>query len=110
MAAHSPYEILEIPKNSTTKDIKRRYKDLVREFNPEHHPDKFMEIRAAYDMLMSTEMNAEEIFPIYKKPLEFFNASAEKTSEKSIHKTLLGVFFETPYNTVVELENLFKQK
>ncbi len=110
MPAHSPYEILEIPKNASTKDIKRRYKDLVREFTPEHHPEKFMEIRAAYDMLMSTEMNAQEIFPIYKKPLEFLNQSSEKTGSKNINKTLLGVFFETPFNTTTELENLFKQK
>lgn len=110
MSAHSPYEILEIPKNATTKDIKRRYKDLVREFTPEHHPEKFMEIRAAYDMLMSTEMNAQETFPIYKKPLEFLKQSSEKTSDNSINKSLLGVFFETPFNTVAELEDLFKQK
>lgn len=110
MSAHSPYEVLEIPRNATLKDIKRRYKDLVREFNPEHHPEKFMEIRAAYEMLTSTEMDAQEIFPIYKKPLEFINQSSEGTTSQKMDKALLGLFFETPFDTVAELAQLFKQQ
>lgn len=110
MSAHSPYEILDIPRNATMKDIKRRYKDLIREFTPEHNPEKFMEIRAAYEMLLSTEMNAQDTFPIYKKPLDFLNQSAEKNNEEGISKTLLGTFFETPFDTVAELDKLFQQK
>jgi len=109
MPAHSPYEILEIPRNATIKDIKRRYKDLIREFNPEHHPEKFMEIRAAYEMLISTEMNAQDTFPIYKKPLEFLHQFSETTKEQSLNKSLLGIFFETPFDTVGELQKLLKQ-
>lgn len=109
MSAHSPYEVLEIPRNATLKDIKRRYKDLVREFNPEHHPEKFMEIRAAYEMLISTEMDAFDTFPIYKKPLEFLDQSIEGANSQKMDKALLGSFFETPFDTVAELEQLFKQ-
>ncbi len=108
MSAHSPYEILEIPRNATLKDIKRRYKDLVRQFNPEHHPEKFMEIRAAYEMLTSTEMDAYDVFPIYKKPLEFMNQPSEEATSQKMDKALLGLFFETPFDTVAELDNLFK--
>jgi len=110
MPAHSPYEILDLPKNATTRDIKRRYKDLVRTFNPEHHPERFMEIRAAYDMLLSTEMNAEDTFPIYKKPLEFLQQSSEEQGVTKINKHLLSTLFETPYDTEAALEKLFKQK
>lgn len=110
MSAHSPYEILEIPRNATLKDIKRRYKDLVRTFNPEHNPEKFMEIRAAYEMLTSTEMDAQDTFPIYKKPLEFLNQTDKVSNEQGLSINLLGTFFETPFNTVGELEKLFKQQ
>ena len=109
MPAHSPYEVLEISKNATIKDIKRSYKDLVRQFTPEHHPEEFMEIRAAYDLLLSSEMNAQKTFPIYKKPLEFLEQSTETTNSSSIDRTVLGLIFETPYNTDNELEKLFKQ-
>jgi DnaJ-class molecular chaperone len=106
MSAQSPYEVLKIPQNATLKDIKRSYKDLVRTYTPEHHPDKFMEIRAAYDILMSTEMNAQEVFPIYKKPLDFLKQSTSNTAQGS-NKALLGQFFETPYDTDTALKKLF---
>ena len=109
MTTHSPYEILKIPKNATIKDIKKSYKEMVRQFTPEHHPEEFMEIRAAYDMLLSTEMDEQEIFPIYKKPLEFLELPSA-SSDSTFNKNLLGLFFETPYDTNQELEKLFKQK
>jgi curved DNA-binding protein CbpA len=46
-----PYAILGIPPDSDDEAIRRRYLQLVREFSPERHPDKFAEIRRAYDSL-----------------------------------------------------------
>ena len=31
--------------------IRRRYLELVKQFSPEHHPEKFASIRQAYDSL-----------------------------------------------------------
>jgi curved DNA-binding protein CbpA len=31
--------------------IRRRYLELVRQFSPEHHPERFAAIRAAYERL-----------------------------------------------------------
>jgi len=106
----SAYEILEIAQDATTRDIKLRYKALVREFSPEHNPDKFMEIRAAYDELMSTDMKAYDYFPVYKKPLEFLTQEEEGTSNTTISKKpFLGILFETPYDTKQELKQLIIQ-
>ena len=106
MIEQSPYERLQIPQNATTRDIKLRYRDLVREFTPEHSPEKFMEIRAAYDELMSTSMEAREFFPVYQKPLEFLTMENEESSDSN--NSLLSSIFETPYNTSKEIEQLLR--
>ena len=46
-----PYAILGLPPDSDDEAIRRRYLQLVREFSPERHPQKFAEIRQAYENL-----------------------------------------------------------
>jgi curved DNA-binding protein CbpA len=46
-----PYAVLGLPPDSGDEAIRRRYLELVRRFTPEHHPDKFAAVRAAYDSL-----------------------------------------------------------
>ena len=45
------YEVLNINKNSSEKEIKDRYMTLVRKYPPEKEPQKFAEIREAYEIL-----------------------------------------------------------
>lgn len=45
------YEILNINKDSSKKEIKERYTILVRKYTPEKNPQKFAEIREAYEIL-----------------------------------------------------------
>src|SRR3974377_1908238 len=47
----NPYTILGLPPDSDDDAIRRRYLELVRQFSPEHHPEKFAAIRAAYESL-----------------------------------------------------------
>jgi curved DNA-binding protein CbpA len=46
-----PYQVLGLPPDSDDEAIRRRYLELVRQFSPEHHPEKFAAVRAAYDRL-----------------------------------------------------------
>jgi curved DNA-binding protein CbpA len=46
-----PYQVLGLAGDSDDEAIRRRYLKLVREFPPEHHPEKFTAIRAAYESL-----------------------------------------------------------
>jgi curved DNA-binding protein CbpA len=46
-----PYEVLKLSTESDDETIRRRYLELVRQFPPEHHPERFAEIRAAYESL-----------------------------------------------------------
>ena len=46
-----PYKVLGLPADCDDEGIRRRYLELVRQFSPEHHPEKFAAIRAAYESL-----------------------------------------------------------
>jgi len=46
-----PYEVLSLPADADDEAIRRRYLELVRQFTPEHHPEKFAAIRQAYESL-----------------------------------------------------------
>src|ERR1700751_5347029 len=46
-----PYQVLGLPADSDDDTIRRRYLELVRQFSPEHHPEKFAAVRQAYESL-----------------------------------------------------------
>jgi curved DNA-binding protein CbpA len=46
-----PYAVLGVPDDADDEAIRRRYLELVRQFSPEHHPQRFATIRAAYESL-----------------------------------------------------------
>jgi curved DNA-binding protein CbpA len=46
-----PYAVLGLPTGSDDETIRRRYLELVRQFSPEHYPERFAAIRAAYEKL-----------------------------------------------------------
>ena len=46
-----PYAVLGLPADADDEAIRRRYLELVRQFTPEHHPEKFAAVRAAYESL-----------------------------------------------------------
>jgi curved DNA-binding protein CbpA len=46
-----PYSLLGISVESDDDTIRRRYLELVRQFTPEQHPEKFAAIRQAYENL-----------------------------------------------------------
>src|SRR3954464_6014446 len=45
------HAVLGLPPDSDDVAIRRRYLELVRQFTPEHHPQKFAEVRAAFEQL-----------------------------------------------------------
>ncbi len=53
--SQDPYTILGIDPQADDATIRQRYLQLVREFPPEHAPEKFAAIRAAYEQVQSLE-------------------------------------------------------
>jgi curved DNA-binding protein CbpA len=50
-----PYAVLGLSADSDDETIRRRYLELVKQFSPEHHPEKFAAIRRAYESLRDLE-------------------------------------------------------
>ncbi len=48
---NDPHEVLGVPADADDDTIRRRYLELVRQYSPEHHPDKFALVRDAYERL-----------------------------------------------------------
>jgi curved DNA-binding protein CbpA len=46
-----PYAVLGLTDDADDESIRRRYLELVRQFSPEHHPERFAAIRSAYESL-----------------------------------------------------------
>ncbi|KAK2580353.1 hypothetical protein KPH14_001249 [Odynerus spinipes] len=82
----NPYEILGIPRHATLRDIRKAYKNLVKEWHPDKtdHPaaeNKFVEITKAYELLTDPERRrkfdnhgiTEEGFPRYRRESSHVN-------------------------------------
>ena len=46
-----PHAVLDLPLDADDAAIRRRYLELVREFPPDHHPEKFARVREAFEAL-----------------------------------------------------------
>ncbi len=46
-----PFEVLGLTTGADDDEIRQRYLDLVRQFPPERSPEKFAEVKQAYDRL-----------------------------------------------------------
>jgi len=55
----SAHETLGVPSNADEAEIRGRYLQLVREFPPDRAPERFAEIRAAYDELRDPSVKLE---------------------------------------------------
>ena len=44
-----PYHVMGVTTNATESELRARYLELVKAFPPERDPEKFREIRAAYE-------------------------------------------------------------
>jgi len=56
----SAYDLLRVKKNSSPEDVRKAYVRLVRRYPPEHFPEKFAELRKAYQQLtLSDDFLAE---------------------------------------------------
>jgi DnaJ-class molecular chaperone len=70
-----PYTVLGVDPGADDDAIRRRYLELAREFPPEHHPDRFAAIRAAYESVKDLDARVRH---------RLFDAGREDTIEAII--------------------------
>lgn len=106
---YSNYEVLGVSAQADYAEIKKQYRRLVRQYSPEHQPEKFKLIREAYENLTGDfNIRKNEQYPIYKAPYTLAKETKE-TKEVTINRGLLSDCFETIYNTEFELNKLMEK-
>ncbi len=55
----NPYEVLGLTPQADSETIRARYLSLVREFSPERAPERFSQIREAYEQLRDPLVNLQ---------------------------------------------------
>jgi curved DNA-binding protein CbpA len=94
-----PYAVLGLAPDCDDEAIRRRYLELVRQFSPEHHPEKFAAVRAAYERLRDLNTRLRyRLFEAGKK--ETVDALVEEIACRSHRRrvslrTLLSVLHKT---------------
>lgn len=56
-----PFQLLGVARNADQVAIRRAYAELIRRFKPEHHPEAFRRIRAAFELLSQIASAAGEM-------------------------------------------------
>ncbi len=63
----TPFEILEIPENAIDDVIKKAYLKKVRAYPPEQSPEKFQQIRDAFEKIKTEKMRLSyQLFQLEK--------------------------------------------
>ncbi len=95
----NPYKTLGVNRNATEVEIKHAYFNRVREHSPEHDPEGFKRIRAAYEKLSAANARAEtDLFLIedesatfHAATLQSYDADPQQITLKMIEHDLLAI-------------------
>lgn len=127
------YKTLEIEKNATEQEVKKAYNKLLRKYPPEKEPEKYKEIREAYDTLRNDDRrknydvyfnHGAEIQKLEEQANQLIEKKQFKSAEKVLKKILiissnivhirelLGdvLFFEEKYANSIEQFNILIKK
>lgn len=63
-----PFSVLGIKADASEAEVRQRYLELVREFSPDRAPERFAEIRSAYDQIRD---------PVARLEAQLFQASTQ---------------------------------
>jgi curved DNA-binding protein CbpA len=55
-----PYVVLQLPSDADEATVRQRYLELVRQFPPDRAPERFVEIREAYESLRDPVRRLEQ--------------------------------------------------
>ena len=81
---NDPHEILRVGREAGEEEIRQRYLELVRQFPPERDPQRFAEIRGAYDQLRDpvTHLDKRLFSLISPETLESLASGEQERAER----------------------------
>lgn len=90
----NPYEVLGIRKWASENEVKRAYFSLVKKFSPELYPEKFVQIRQAYDSLRRPNERAKIDILLYNEMagnIGFKNLKGKTESVVKLNKAIKDI-------------------
>ena len=86
-----PYEVLGLPRAAGEAEVRARYLELVKQFPPEREPERFREIRAAFDAAQDPLVMASRLLepPSDQMPQWADAIEAQKKNPPRLSPTLL---------------------
>lgn len=91
----SPYDVLKVNRWADTETVKAHYYHLVKEFNPEHHEEEFIEVRSAFEILNSPERRAAYDVNHFTPPPPFSYSDYPNFPEEPLSKFKLDQEIKT---------------
>ncbi len=91
------FQILEVPQNASSEDIKRAYFKMVRKYPPEKEPELFKLVRQAYDTLSDPQARGDyldmlhhggEIMQLYEEATDHMDKKSYPLAIRSLKKIL----------------------
>lgn len=62
----NPFRVLDLPDQCDDKEVKRAYLHMVKRYPPEQHPERFREIRAAFEAIQTERERVS--FQLFRVP------------------------------------------
>jgi curved DNA-binding protein len=110
------YEILGVPKDASSEDIKRSFRRLARKYHPDLNPgdkvaeDRFKDLGEAYEILSdSTKRSEYDQFGDYWKQKGFQGQSRSTGSASSSTRTTPGTRAEPDYSEFADFQDFLDQ-
>ncbi len=80
----SPYKVLKLTRWASDEEIKNRYFNLVKQYNPEYFPDEFIEVRTAYDILKDPGSRAATDVEHFSAPPPYYHSDYPEFPDQTL--------------------------
>ncbi len=87
----NPFQVLDLPDNADDETVKKTYLRLVRQYPPDREPERFQEIRTAYEAVASKKDRLRfQLFQVAKPDVSrlcqalFENNNPQRPSEQMV--------------------------
>lgn len=94
LTSSDPYAVLGLSRRASSRQIKRAYFDLVREYAPETDPEAFKLIRAAYEKLRKADIREETDLFLFQPPYPWEPRGRRGSIDLDVHSEDIWTLLE----------------
>ncbi|MBF0369354.1 MAG: DnaJ domain-containing protein [Magnetococcales bacterium] len=103
-----PYQILQVPANTDDEEVRQAYLAQLRLYPPEHHPERFRQIREAFELLAS-ERNRRDFSLFQTASPDLHPLVQHLLKQKSNPEPMTAEVFSNHFGTVLKQHRLKRE-